>query len=282
MSILIHRAFEREKRDVDLDSQFEMSILPRHLEISRNAFWWRGAILFVPVGTKSAPRAQKRFRRENVTASPYGRKRAGKKSSELAKSQRTKHRSAAIEAAIPANTPHTTPLYNTKMVCIASTFTGSVAALKASNPGMSRDARARSPALLRPGKLTSANVISRGRRGASGAGARPRQTLRRIARRRRSPNALFRRSPRPAPRPARRPRCRETGEARALPRILVQLTARSRITQPETDLPAPLRASQQAVCVQGHQGRHLPRVRHLPRRWRVPHHPLRLREERRA
>ena len=36
------------------------------------------------------------------------------------------------------------------------------------------------------------------------------------------------------------------------------------------------------VCVQGHQGRHLPRVRHLPRRWRVPHHPLRLREERRA
>ena len=36
------------------------------------------------------------------------------------------------------------------------------------------------------------------------------------------------------------------------------------------------------VCFQGHQGRHLPRVRHLPRRRRVPHHPLRLREERRA
>ena len=173
MSILIHRAFEREKRDVDLDSQFEMSILPRHLEISRNAFWWRGAILFVPVGTKSAPRAQKRFRRENVTASPYGRKRAGKKSSELAKSQRTKHRSAAIEAAIPANTPHTTPLYNTKMACIASTFTGSVAALKASKVQVRRATRARafsraSPALkVDVGKLRFPEAMPRFRRRAS-------------------------------------------------------------------------------------------------------------------
>ena len=52
-------------------------------------------------------------------------------------------------------------------------------------------------------------------------------------------------------------------------------------TRLTTTMPSFLLFSGQ-VCFQGHQGRHLPRVRHLPRRRRVPHHPLRLREERRA
>ena len=228
MSILIHRAFEREKRDVDLDSQFEMSILPRHLEISRNAFWWRGAILFVPVGTKSAPRAQKRFRRENVTASPYGRKRAGKKSSELAKSQRTKHRSAAIEAAIPANTPHTTPLYNTKWPALPPPSPARSPPQGVQGPE-SRDA----PRALRASparKLTSANCdfprpaqrpapgLVRGRR------------LRRIARRRRSPNALRRSPGAPAPIRATAPASRDRRGASASENFSSSSTARSRTT----------------------------------------------------
>ena len=48
--------------------------------------------------------------------------------------------------------------------------------------------------------------------------------------------------------------------------------------EPVADASAPFPfVSTGQVCVQGHQGRHLPRVRHLPRRWRVPHHRLRLR-----
>ena len=170
---------------------------------------------------KSAPRAQKRFRRENVTASPYGRKRAGKKSSELAKSQRTKQRPAAIGASFPQthHTPHpfTTPKW----------------------PALPPPSPARSPPSRRPrsryvarraralSRASPAREVDVGKLRFPAAGAalpapglvRGRR-LRRIARRRRSLNALSRRSPgrsrapdpRDAPgvaRPARRERFRE-------------------------------------------------------------------------
>ena len=207
MSILI--------RSSRCDSASPLGNLSKRLLVARRDF-------VVPVGTKSAPRAQKRFRRENVTASPYGRKRAGKKSSELAKSQRTKHRSAAIEAAIPANTPHTTPLYNTKMACIASTFTGSVAALKASKVQVRRATRARALSRASPAREVDVGKLRFPAAGAAlpAPGLVRGRRLRRIARRRRSPNAPFRRSPgrsrAPDPRdgpgvarPARRERFRE-------------------------------------------------------------------------
>jgi hypothetical protein len=115
------------------------------LEISRNAFWWRGAILSSRLAQVCSTRAKafspgkrdcfaiwKKASRQKIF-------RVGK----IAAYQTTARRDRSV---IPANTPHTTPLYNTKMACIASTFTGSVAALKASKVQVRRATRARARA----------------------------------------------------------------------------------------------------------------------------------------
>ena len=194
---------------------------PRHLEISRNAFWWRGAILSSRLAQVCSTRAKafspgkrdcfaiwKKASRQKIF-------RVGK----IAAYQTTARRDRSV---IPANTPHTTPLYNTKMACIASTFTGSVAALKASKVQVRRATRARALSRASPAREVDVGKLRFPAAGAAlpAPGLVRGRRLRRIARRRRSLNALSRRSPgrsrAPDPRdgpgvarPARRERFRE-------------------------------------------------------------------------
>ena len=100
------------------------------------------------------------------------------------------------------------------MACIASTFTGSVAALKASKVQVRRATRARAISRASPAPEVDVELqILRGRRGASGAAPRPGRTPPAY----RAPETISECTAStfsgPCPRlpPARRPRRRETG-----------------------------------------------------------------------
>ena len=150
------------------------SISPATWKSCSNRF--RGEARFSRPGWhEKSPTRAKRFRRENVTASPYGRKRTGKNLPSWQNRGRRACKTTARRdrAGIPANTPHTTPILNNKMACIASTFTGSVAALKASKVQVRRATRARALSRASPawevdvGKLRFPEASRRFRRRAS-------------------------------------------------------------------------------------------------------------------